>query len=209
MSASWASVWCCVLPLFRSPDLCNAELRHSGNSDSAGGAGETSPAARSALFLAMLRAPGGNTRPGSLERSCAAVRGTTLLTTRAVPAATGINPTTVTTTWASVWCCVLPMFFSPFFWPCRNAGRRSGAPVPLVFRQCRLTRASGFACRGEGRRTAPDRSGPRACRKAGRDAGRCPRRAHSEAGARPGRRWPACPAPHPSCIACGTALPCA
>jgi hypothetical protein len=147
----------------------------------------------------MLLGLGGNARPGSLERSCAAVRSTTLLTTRAVPIATGINPTTVTTTWASVWCCVLPMFFNPFFWPRRQAGWRFGAPAPPTFRHCRLKREGAFPCRGEGRRTAPDRSGPRArpgATGAGHTAGHCPRRAHSETGARPGRRWPACPAPH-------------
>ena len=143
----------------------------------------------------MIFPPGGNTRSGGLERSCAAARGTTPVTTRAVPTATGITPTTATTIWGSVWCCVLPMFFRPFFWFRHPAGRRTGTPVPAAFRQCRPTRASGFTCRGEGRRTAPDRSGPRARRKAGRGAGHRPRRAHSEAGARPGQSWPAVPRP--------------
>ena len=68
-------------------------------------------------------------------------------------------------------CCVLPMFFRPFFWFRRLAERRAGITMPRVFRKCRPTRDSGFAGRGEGRRTAPDPSGPRAGRKAGRQRG--------------------------------------
>ena len=58
-----------------------------------------------------------------------------------------------------------------FFWLRRQAQRCDGTPVPLAFRKCRPIRASGFAGRGEGRRTAPDASGPRARRKAGRHRG--------------------------------------
>jgi len=72
-------------------------------------------------------------------------------------------------------CCVLPTFFRPFFWFRRQAGRCAGTAVPVVFRKCRSIRASGLAGRGEGRRTAPDRSGPRAGRNAGRQRGNRPR----------------------------------
>ncbi len=142
----------------------------------------------------------GSIQSGGLERSCAAVRGTTIEPTRAVPIATGINPTTATTTSASVWCCVLPTFFCPFFWSRPRAGRRAGPPGPVAFRKCGPIRVSGFARRGEGRRTAPDRSGPRACREAGRQPGHRPRRAHIETRARPGDRARRCPPPfhHPS-----------
>jgi formylglycine-generating enzyme required for sulfatase activity len=44
--------------------------------------------------------------------------------------------------------------FRSFFWSSRRARRRAGTPVPLAFRKCRPIRASGFARRGEGRRTA-------------------------------------------------------
>jgi len=136
-----------------------------------------------------MHGPGGDIRPGSLERSFAAARGTTTVTTRAAPTATGTIPTTVTTTSAFGWCCVRPTSFSPFFWFRRQpAGRRSGAPAPTMLRKCGPIRASGFARRGEGRRTAPGRSGPRACREAGRHQGHRPRRADSQARARPGHR---------------------
>ena len=42
-----------------------------------------------------------------------------------------------------------------------RAWRRDSTTVLIAFQQCRLIRLSGFVCRGEGRRTAPDRSGPR------------------------------------------------
>ncbi|WP_295392185.1 NACHT domain-containing NTPase [uncultured Thiodictyon sp.] len=42
--------------------------------------------------------------------SCAAARGSTIESSRAVPIASGINPATGTSTWRSVSCCVLPLF---------------------------------------------------------------------------------------------------
>jgi hypothetical protein len=48
--------------------------------------------------------------------SCAVVPGTTPVTTHVVPSVTGINPKIGTTIWVFGWCCVLPMFFRPFFW---------------------------------------------------------------------------------------------
>ena len=112
-AATWGFVWCCVLPLFRSSDLCNSALGDSVAPPPEGVRGRPPPLRAAHLFLATLCLPGGNTRSGSLERSCAAARGTTTLTTRAVPTATGIHPTTATTTWGFVWCCVLPMFLPP------------------------------------------------------------------------------------------------
>jgi len=49
--------------------------------------------------------------------------------------------------------------------PYGGTARRDIRAVAL--RKCGPIRASGFVRRGEGRRTAPDKSGPRACRKAG------------------------------------------
>lgn len=103
--------------------------------------------------------------------SCAAARGATTGTKRAVPFATGFTPSTATTTSVFGWCCVLPTFFCPFFWFRREAGWCAGLTRPVAFRQCGSIRERGFARRGEGRRTAPDRSGPRARRKAGRHRG--------------------------------------
>ncbi len=61
-----------------------------------------------------------------LGRLCAAALGTITVTTRAVPIATGITPTTATTTWVFGWGC--PTFFPPFFWFRRQAGWRAGVP---------------------------------------------------------------------------------
>ena len=116
-AVSIASVfaWCCVLPLFRDSGLCVlcpptlCVLRSSDHSASGGGAGETSPAG-AAASSAIILSPGGNARSGGLESSCAAARGTTIETTRAVRFATGITPATVTTTSVFAWCCVLPLF---------------------------------------------------------------------------------------------------
>jgi hypothetical protein len=144
------------------------------------------------------------TQSGGLGRSCAAARGTTIATTPAAPTATGITLTSGTTTSVFGWCCGLPTFFFPFFWSCRWAGRRAGTPVPRVPEMPADPR-SVFAGRGEGRRTAPDTSGPRARRKTGRYAGHRPRRAHTRTGARPGhgarRARPAYAQPAPASLA--------
>ena len=138
---------------------------------------EPSPAARSAVFCIMILSLGGDTRPGGLEKSCAAARGTTIAISRAAPTVTGITPTTATTTTVFGWCCGRPMFFRPFFWFRHPGGTVSRDTHPGSFRQCGPIRASGWVRRGEGRRTALDRSGPRACREAGRSSGHRPRRA--------------------------------
>jgi hypothetical protein len=54
-----------------------------------------------------------------------------------------------------------PTFFRPSSGPAFPAGRHAGACRPVTFRKCGPIRASGFARRGEGRRTAPATSGPR------------------------------------------------
>ena len=120
--------------------------------------GRLPPPARSArrFFRTTIRLPGGDIRSGGLERSCAAARGTTIATTRAVPIATGINPTTATTTSVSGWCCVLPRSSAPSSGsalgrdgapehPCRwrsgNAGRsaRTGLPAEAKEEEQRQT----------------------------------------------------------------------
>ena len=53
--------------------------------------------------------------------------------------------------------------------PGRRTARRH--TLPARFRQCGPIRISGFVRRGEGRRTAPGSSGPRARRKAGATRG--------------------------------------
>ena len=77
----------------------------------------------------------------------------------------------------------------------RRMGRRAGTSVPAAFRQCGPSRMIGFDQRGEGRRTAPGRSGPRACHRARRHRGHRLRRAHIKARARPGRQARRCPPP--------------
>jgi len=152
--------------------------------------GKTSPAARSVVFFAII--PGAGTRPGGLERSCAAARSTTTEITPAAPIATGINQTTATTSGFG-WYCGLPTFFRPFFWSRHAAERRAGTLVPDAFRKCGSIRASEFGRRGEGR-TTPDRSGPRARRKAWRKGASPAPGAYSSRGtARPSR--PPLPAP--------------
>ena len=78
---------------------------------------------------------------------------------------------------------VLPALLLAGF--CSRSARRcpAAAQARRVFRQCLRRRASARAGRGEGRRTAPGRSGPLAGFAAQRYAGRRWRRAHIETGA--------------------------
>jgi hypothetical protein len=149
LASGWSSRFSggvAFLPCFLTLSSAPSGLCHSGYSDSGGGAGETSPAARSAArdFFAILRLPGGDIRSGSLERSCGAARGTIIETTPAAPTATGITRAIGMTIAVFGWCCVLPTFFRPFFWFRRRAGRRAGTPVPVVFRKCRSIRAAAW-----------------------------------------------------------------
>lgn len=75
------------------------------------------------------------------------------------------------------------------------AERRAEAPASVVLQQCRSMRTRASSRRGEGRRTATDRSGPRACRKGRTIPGHRPRRAHTKTRAtiRPAR--PSSPTP--------------
>jgi len=126
-STSWGFGWCCVLPLFAVPELRPSGLRTLGLRLWRGCGGDF-PRRRGRFFSSTMAWPGSDARPGRLDRLCAAALGTITVTTRVVPIATGINPTIATTTWGFGWCCVLPMFFPPFFWFRRLAERRVDTP---------------------------------------------------------------------------------
>jgi hypothetical protein len=76
--------------------------------------------------------------------------------------------------------------------PCAHPASSSGGAMPTAIALRHSRNAGrllcGFADRGETGRTAPDRSGLYACRKAGRNAGHRLREADRQAGARPSRK---------------------
>ena len=126
-----------VCPCFLALISVALSSESSDRSASGGGAGETSPACSNAGFFALSsarrvatsgRAVWKVVRGGSLEQQ-SRQRALCL-------SATGINPTTATTTSGFGWCCGLPTFFCPFFWSRRKAGRRAGTTGPVAFRKC-------------------------------------------------------------------------
>jgi len=110
---------------------------------------------------------GSGAESGGLDRFCGAALGTTTMTTLAALTATGTHPTIATTTLGFGCVLGLPTFVCPFFWSgCDGSQAACWASQTSAFQQCGpmacCVSSMVFARRGEGRGTAPDRSGPRA-----------------------------------------------
>ena len=159
-------VWCCVRPLFNPADLGCSGLCNCETPPLEGVRGRLPPLAR--FFWRMIQAPRGNRWSGSLESLCAAARGTIIGTMRAVPIATGIIPIIATTISGFVWCCVRPRSSGPSS-GCARSLRNDRAAHPCRGCSGNAGRCANsvFVRRGEGRRTAPGRSGPYASCKQG------------------------------------------
>ena len=182
-------------PCWLSSGLWCSALCNSGSLRLWRGCGGDFPRPRAARgFFAIHSLAGWRHPVRQSGRSCAAVRGTIIETTRAVPTATGINPTTGTTISVSGWCCVLPRSSAPSSGP---ACRRDGAPVaPGRWRSGNAGRSAraGLPAEAKEEEQRQTWSGPRA-----RPQGQIDTRGIDCAGrirkhrARPGPTRPPCP----------------